>query len=235
MLPASAVFLVLTVSLTEPDLRRLDALWPDIEAAPDRGPRRDLLVERVASWYAGRQRCEAARRGPLRVLPARSARRATRPASTTLIVETIATAVGAQQAALALYDEAAGQPRHRRHPRLPGGAGGGPAHRARAPASSARCSSRASRCWCRTPERERPQPRRPRYRTGSFMAVPLFTDGQALGVLTLADRSDLAAVHRGRTSRVARAMAAPAALGLATARLAGQARRPGARGRGGSR
>ncbi|RPJ56598.1 MAG: GGDEF domain-containing protein, partial [Acidobacteria bacterium] len=70
---------------------------------------------------------------------------------------------------------------------------------------------------------ELPAPRRLRYRTGSFIAVPLFTDGDGLGVLTLADRLDLQPFTRGDLTR-ARAVAAPAALGLAAARLAGQAR-----------
>jgi diguanylate cyclase (GGDEF)-like protein len=69
----------------------------------------------------------------------------------------------------------------------------------------------------------RAEPRRRRYRTGSFMALPLFTSARGLGVITLSDRADLQPFTRGDLT-LARAMAAPAALGLSSARLASQNR-----------
>jgi diguanylate cyclase (GGDEF)-like protein len=55
------------------------------------------------------------------------------------------------------------------------------------------------------------------------MALPLIVDGQGLGVLTLADRVDDRPFTRGDLT-LARAMAAPATLGLASSRMAGKAR-----------
>ena len=120
----------------------------------------------------------------------------------TLIVETIATHVGAQQAALALYDEVAGRLNivaTRGYPtvlvedlRIAPGAGIiGEVFVSRKP------------LLVQDAERERSQPRRLRYRTGSFMAVPLFTEGHGLGVLTLADRQDLEPFTRSDLTAVA--------------------------------
>jgi diguanylate cyclase (GGDEF)-like protein len=55
--------------------------------------------------------------------------------------------------------------------------------------------------------------RRPRYRTASFLAVPLLANGEVLGVVALADRHDGLAFDRGDLT-TARALAAPAALAL---------------------
>ena len=55
------------------------------------------------------------------------------------------------------------------------------------------------------------------------MALPLFTEDAALGVLTLADRADLQPFTRSDLT-VARALAAPASLALVSSRLADQAK-----------
>ncbi len=211
------------VDLTESDLRRLGDLWPSIQPLADEREAAEMLVARATDWLTGRRRCErlvadlyafSRRIGQVHEIGPLSQ----------LILKTIAERVDAQQAALALYDEVLGASRHRRHLRLSVGAGGGPAHLAGFAASSARCSRRASRCSFRAPSAScGAQPRRRRYRTGSFMALPLYADGQALGVLTFADRADLQPFNRGDLT-LARAMAAPAALGLSTARLAHKAK-----------
>ena len=61
-------------------------------------------------------------------------------------------------------------------------------------------------------------PRRLRYRTSSFMALPLFAGRQGLGVLTLTDRHDGLPFTRSDLT-TARALAAPAALALAREQL----------------
>jgi diguanylate cyclase (GGDEF)-like protein len=67
--------------------------------------------------------------------------------------------------------------------------------------------------------RERPsQARRLRYRTGSFMAVPLFAGHNGIGVIALTDRHDGLAFTRSDLT-AARTLAAPAALALARERL----------------
>jgi diguanylate cyclase (GGDEF)-like protein len=55
--------------------------------------------------------------------------------------------------------------------------------------------------------------RRPRYRTDSFIALPLLANGETLGVVTLADRLDEHPFDRADLT-AARALAAPAALAL---------------------
>jgi diguanylate cyclase (GGDEF)-like protein len=65
----------------------------------------------------------------------------------------------------------------------------------------------------------RREPRRRRYLTDSFIAVPLATEARGLGVVTMTDRADRQPFTRGDLT-MARALAAPAALALATARLA---------------
>jgi diguanylate cyclase (GGDEF)-like protein len=68
--------------------------------------------------------------------------------------------------------------------------------------------------------RERPrQTRRLRYRTSSFLAVPLFAGRYGLGVIALTDRRDGLPFTRSDLTTV-RALAAPAALALARERLA---------------
>jgi diguanylate cyclase (GGDEF)-like protein len=64
--------------------------------------------------------------------------------------------------------------------------------------------------------------RRPRYRTGSFIALPLLANGETLGVLTLADRLDEQPFDRADLT-AARALAAPAALALLNDKLSHQA------------
>ena len=65
--------------------------------------------------------------------------------------------------------------------------------------------------------------RRPRYRTGSFIAVPLLANGDVLAVASLADRRDGRPFDRADLTAV-RALAAPAALALLTDRLETQVR-----------
>jgi diguanylate cyclase (GGDEF)-like protein len=60
--------------------------------------------------------------------------------------------------------------------------------------------------------------RRPRYRTASFLALPLLANGEVLGVVALADRDDGLAFDTGDLT-LARALAAPAALALLNDRL----------------
>ncbi len=213
---------VLSVELTEPDLRRLDDLWPEVQAAPDRRAAAERLVDRVSAWLAARRRCEQLVADTYGF--ARRLGQVTDPAELhTMIVRTVAEHVDAQQAALALYDQhlerlvivathgypsvlvedlriapgegVIGEVFSSRHPLLITDAG-----------------------------RERAaHPRRLRYRTGSFMALPLFTEDAALGVLTLADRADLQPFTRSDLT-VARALAAPASLALVSSRLADHAK-----------
>jgi diguanylate cyclase (GGDEF)-like protein len=213
---------VLSVELTEPDLRRLDDLWPLVQAAPDRRAAAQRLVDRVASWLAARQRCEqlvadvyafARRLG--HVTDAAELHR--------LIVSTLAERAGAQQAALALYDE------HTQRLAI-AATHGYPAVLVEdlriAPGEGVIGEVFATRrpMLVQDAGKERPEhPRRLRYRTGSFMALPLFTEEIALGVLTLADRIDLQPFTRGDLT-MTRAMAAPASLALVSSRLADQAK-----------
>jgi diguanylate cyclase (GGDEF)-like protein len=213
---------VLSVELSEPDLRRLDDLWPDVQSAPDRNVAVQRFVDRVGGWLTARRRCEQ--------LLADTYAFARRLAQTKeagplqeLIVRTVAERIDAQQAALALYD-----PRLERltivatygYPSVlvedlriaPGEGVIGEVFSSRRP------------LLIRDAVRERAShPRRPRYRTGSFMALPLFTEDTTLGVLTLADPADLQPFTRSDLT-AARALAAPASLALVSARLAGQAR-----------
>lgn len=210
------------VELTESDLRRLGDVWPAIERASDERSAAEAFVAHASSWLWGRQRCEglladvyafSRRIGQVNEVVALSQ----------LVLKTIAERVHAQQAALALFDDALG--------RLAIVATHGyPAVLVEdlriAPGSGVIGEVFVSRrpLLVSDAERElRPQPRRRRYRTTSFMALPLFTDGQGLGVLTFADRADLQPFDRADLT-MARAMAAPAALGLGSARLAGKAK-----------
>ena len=67
------------------------------------------------------------------------------------------------------------------------------------------------------------RPRRLRYRTPSFVAVPLLVRGEALGVLSFTDRADGGPFDEADLAAV-RALAAPAALALACERLSKQKR-----------
>jgi len=68
----------------------------------------------------------------------------------------------------------------------------------------------------------RPAHRRPRYRTNSFIALPIVAGPDVLGVVCVADRGDAQAFTRDDLSAL-RALAAPAALALARERALGQA------------
>ena len=65
--------------------------------------------------------------------------------------------------------------------------------------------------------------RRPRYRTPSFLAVPLLSNGDVLGVVAMADRADGRPFDRSDLT-AARALAAPASLALLNDRLTNQTR-----------
>lgn len=65
--------------------------------------------------------------------------------------------------------------------------------------------------------------RRPRYRTSSFLSVPLLSNGDVLGIVSVADRTDDQPFDRNDLT-AARALAAPAALALLNDRLSDQAR-----------
>ena len=165
------------VELTESDLRRLGDVWPAIERASDERSAAEAFVAHASSWLWGRQRCE----GLLADLYAFSRRIGQVNevvALSQLVLKTIAERVHAQQAALALFDDALG--------RLAIVATHGyPAVLVEdlriAPGSGVIGEVFVSRrpLLVSDAERElRPQPRRRRYRTTSFMALPLFTDGQ---------------------------------------------------------
>ncbi len=64
---------------------------------------------------------------------------------------------------------------------------------------------------------------RRRYRTRSFLAVPLLAQGEVVGIVSVADRTDGRPFTRADLT-AARALAAPAALALRSDRLAEQAR-----------
>ncbi len=181
-----------------------------------------MVVGRAAGWLSGQRRCERL----VADLYAFSRRigqvKEVGPLSQ-LILGTIAGRVDAEQAALALYDESQGRlaiVATHGYPSVlvedlriaPGSGVIGEVFASRQPLLVSDAD-----------HERRGQPRRRRYRTGSFMALPLLTEGQGLGVLTFADRADLQPFTRHDLT-LARAMSAPAALGLSAARMAGQAR-----------
>jgi diguanylate cyclase (GGDEF)-like protein len=210
------------VELTESDLRRLGDLWPVVLGTPDPRSAADSLVAGASAWLSGRQRCERLL-ADLYAFSRRIGQVSELLPLSQLVLRTIADRVSAQQGALALFDDTLG--------RLAIVATHGyPAVLVEdlriAPGSGIIGEVFVSRRPLLVSDAEqerRSQPRRRRYRTGSFMALPLFTDGRGLGVLTLADRADLQPFDRGDLT-LARAMAAPAALGLSAARLAGKAK-----------
>jgi len=139
------------------------------------------------------------------------------------IVDAIAGAVGAQQAALATYDEdqqALAIVATRGYPaflvedlRIPPGTG-----------VLGRVFAVRQPLLVTDAAREQPaRPKRLRYRTPSFIAVPLFAGRQGFGVVSLTDRADGRPFDRGDLTTV-RALAAPAILALARERLAMRAR-----------
>ena len=130
------------------------------------------------------------------------------------IVNSVASLVGASQASLALYDEADdelvivashGYPVVAvEHLRLKPGSGIiGRVFQNRRPLLSRVDTSRA-------------RPRRPRYRTSSFMVVPVLAQRRVLGVLSVADRTDGRPFTTGDLALV-RSLLAPAALALSWA------------------
>lgn len=206
------------VNLTESDLRRLGDLWPAVQAARDERAAADLLVAETTGWLASRQHCERLV-GDLYAFSRRLGQIDDMVPVSRLILDTMAERLGAGQGAIALYEEATGQlaiAATRGYPSVlvediriaPGSGVIGEVFVSRQP----RLVVDAAR------ELRRPQPRR-RYLTGSFIAVPLCTETRGLGVVTMTDRTDLRPFTRGDLT-MARALAAPAALGLTTARLA---------------
>ena len=155
-----------------------------------------------------------------------SKRLADTPEPTTVhqeIVDTIAVAVGAQQAALATWSDhhqALSIVATRGYPavlvedlRIAPGAGIiGSVFASRQPMLVTDAAQRAAGT-----------PRRLRYKTASFMALPMAAGAHGLGVLSLADRSDGKSFDRSDLT-TARALAAPAVLALARERLATRSR-----------
>lgn len=210
------------VDLTESDLRRLGNLWPAIQAVSDERAAANLLVSRTNEWLAGRRICERLV-GDLYAFSRRLGQVNDVVPLSRFILDTIAERVGAQQAAIALYDDSLGRlaiVATRGYPtvlvedlRIPPGTG----------VIGEVFVSRQARLVQDAGRETRTEPRRRRYKTASFMALPLFTDLHGLGVITLTDRTDLQPFTRGDLT-MARAMAAPAALGLSSARLVRQNR-----------
>ena len=205
------------VDLTESDLRRLGDLWPAVQALCDERAAADLLVAEATGWLGGRRRCERLV-GDIYAFSRRLGQVNEIGPLSRLILDSIAERVDAQQAAIALYDDSLGRltiAATRGYPtvlvedlRIAPGSG----------VIGEVFTSRQPRLVVDAGRELRKAPRRRRYRTGSFMALPLTADTRGLGVITLADRADLRPFTRADLT-VARAMAAPAALGLISARL----------------
>ncbi len=205
------------VDLTESDLRRLGSLWPAVQALRDERAAADLLVAETTGWLAGRAHCERLV-GDLYTFSRRLGLVNEIGPLSRLILDTMAERVDAQQAAIALYDDSLGRltiAATRGYPtvlvedlRITPGSG----------VIGEVFTSRQPRLVVDAGRELRTAPRRRRYRTGSFMALPLTAEARGLGVITLADRADLQPFTRTDLT-VARAMAAPAALGLTSARL----------------
>jgi diguanylate cyclase (GGDEF)-like protein len=213
---------VLSVELPEPKLQHLGDLWPAVQAAPSPRAAGEVLLDRLAALVEGRRRCESLV-ADLYAFTRKLGQQHEVPQLSALIVNTVATAVGARMAALALYDHVIGRlaiVATRGYPSVlvedlriaPGSGVIGQVFASRKPMLVADAGRELSM-----------HARRPRYRTGSFMAVPLYVDTNDLGVLTLADRSDLQPFTQGDLT-AARALTAPAALALASSRLAGEAK-----------
>lgn len=204
------------VNLTESDLRRLGDLWPAVQALPDEREAADMLVARTTGWLAGRQRCERLV-GDLYAFSRRMGQVEDTLPLSRLILDTMAEHLEAGQAAIALYQEATGRLNivaTRGYPAVlvedlriaPGSGVIGEVFMSRKPRLVVDAERELHR-----------QPRR-RYRTGSFIAVPLCSEARGLGVVTMTDRADLRPFTQGDLT-MARALAAPAVLGLSTARL----------------
>ncbi len=210
------------VELTESDLRRLGDLWPDLQAVSDERGAAEMLVARASGWMSARQRCERLV-GDLYAFSRRVGQLTDLVSLSQFVLKSVAERVGADLGALALLDEADGRlaiSATHGYPsvlvedlRIAPGAG----------VIGQVFASRQPRLVEDAARELGARRRRPRYRTGSFIAIPLCTEDQGLGVLTLADRADARPFTRGDLT-MARAMAAPAALGLAAARLAARAK-----------
>jgi len=140
------------------------------------------------------------------------------------IVDTIAVTVGAQQAALATYndhEQALSIVATRGYPAVlvedlriaPGTGIIGGVFASREPMLVRDAASRQGAAASR----------RLRYKTASFLAVPLFAGRSGFGVISLADRGDGQPFDR-RDLTTARALAAPAVLALSRERLMGRTR-----------
>ena len=213
---------MLSVELSERDLRRLDEVWPAVQAAPDPRAAANALVDRLLAVAQGRRHCENLVAN-LYAFTRKLGQTNDTAQLAPLVVRSVADAVGARMAALALYDANTGRlaiVATKGYPSVlvedlriaPGSGVIGQVFATRRPLLVADASRELNA-----------HPRRPRYRTGSFMAVPIYTDAGTLGVLTMADREDLQAFTPGDLT-VARAMTAPVGLALVSARLAGEAR-----------
>lgn len=210
------------VELTESDLRRLGDVWPAIQTASDQRSAAEMLLAHATKWRSGQRRCEHLV-ADLYAFSRRIGQISDLVALSQFVLNTIAERVRAEQAALALLDDSVGRlavVATRGYPavlvadlRIAPGRG----------VIGEVFASRQSLLVTDAGRELRSQPHRRRYRTGSFMALPLFTDAEGLGVLTFADRADLEPFDRSDLT-LARAMAAPAALGLASARLASRAK-----------
>ncbi len=212
---------MLTVDLTDADLRELTVLAPDLEAASTPTEAARILVEGARRASVARRRCEQLL-AEVYAFTRRVGQAPDPAALHAVILDVLASRARARQASLALYDEVSGRlgiVATRGYPAVlvedlriaPGVGVIGEVFLSRRPLLVTDVS------------RELPGPRRLRYHTGSFMAVPLFAGAVGLGVVTLADRDDLEPFTRTDLTGV-RALAAPATLGLMAARLAAQAR-----------
>jgi diguanylate cyclase (GGDEF)-like protein len=210
------------VELTEFDLRRMGDLWPDLETVSDGRSAAEMVVARASRWLTAHQRCERLV-ADLYAFSRRVGQLTDLVPLSEFVLKSVSERVHADQGALALIDEAE---RHlaivatRGYPsvlvedlRIVPGAG----------VIGEVFASQQPRLVEDTSRELGVHSRRRRYRTGSFMAIPLFTQDHGLGVLTLADRADARPFTKGDLT-MARAMAAPASLGLATARLAERAK-----------
>jgi diguanylate cyclase (GGDEF)-like protein len=206
------------VDLTEADLRRLGDLWPALQGVGDDRAAADMVVARFISCLEGR---EAAERlvADLYAFSRQLGQTQDLVALSRLVLDTMADRLHAHQASMALYDESLGRLRivaTHGYPAVlvedlrirPGAGLIGEVFLSRRP----RLVEDAAR-------ELGPSRRRRRYRTGSFIALPLAVAVQGLGAAAFADRSDLRPFTRSDLT-LARAMAAPAALALAAARLA---------------
>jgi diguanylate cyclase (GGDEF)-like protein len=202
---------------------RLPGLW-------DR-PRQQVVLEEArhtlsSALEAVAARSEALRAGALVASTYGFARRLAQarfPADLRhLIVETIAAAVSAEQGSLATFEESEGLLRIAatkgypavlvEHLRITPGRGLlGQVFESRRPL----LVDDVGQLQAHTPRR--------RYRTSSFLSVPLIAHGDVIGVVSVADRADGRPFSRADLT-AARALAAPAALALRSDRLAEQTR-----------